>query len=410
MNFVLEFNDEEINRMKSYSNNFDFGIKIYYDVLDRQPFSLFYKVYYDKKEYIQPFQSPSQLTSENTDQFATYSQNNCICTFCNESLYLTSIYGGPFNNINYINIVIGQENISSQTFFNFVGGSPRLQWFLDQVPIKNPYQNIGWTPNCFPSNHLSEFVLQQDKNDKINSIGLFSTINEDNKILVYRPSKDMTETRIPEEPYKVCILGYLISIPCNQTYTKNPFYYGIMRITIPDCYISTEHYQCLSSKETEHFDVYYSSVSSQNTPSEPYYPYWTVNMRMLHSISFTIHDQPYAYVFWAPRDQIPDFEKLTTAPIVEWGNKKGYLLPAPTYAFFFRYKQENPDWKGNTKNAPCALTVDTIRPVTVQLTDLDTKVNYCPQLYGQNFDSFMEFLSSPSIGPISNETEESWTV
>lgn len=80
--------------------------------------------------------------------------------------------------------------------------------------------------------------------------------------------------------------------------------------------------------------MYYFSVSSMilNDDTRPpnLKPYWTVNYRMM--LKYACKGR--AYVFFAPREYLPDKGPC----VIKWGNKKGYLLGTPQ-VLYFRIKQ-----------------------------------------------------------------------
>jgi len=100
-------------------------------------------------------------------------------------------------------------------------------------------------------------------------------------------------------------------------------------------------------------------------------------------------DKKYAYVFWAPKDQVESLLSDWTPPeppIFSWGTSyKGYLLTNPSYAFFFRYKAENPNWVGYTGNLKCYDTITTNEPIPYDGMD-----GFCPELIGSDFTSIDE--------------------
>jgi hypothetical protein len=87
-------------------------------------------------------------------------------------------------------------------------------------------------------------------------------------------------------------------------------------------------------------------------------------------------------------------KKSYEPPVISWGQYKGYLLCAPTFTWYFRYKDPNPDWEGSPINCPCYLDPNTNQPITDELGP------WCPELYGGAFSSYDAFMNSSNIGSV----------
>ena len=394
-----------------------------------------YSSYYPGRDYSQQL-----LSGGDGDQYASY--------WVIDSTIYTVISGipssipNPFKTLRYYakNIqVINYTNLLFTTSFSGIGPEPRvnksvicddpsIQYSVNGVAVPNPFLSKNLTPNCFTGSITNTpYPFQTFPSTPI-MLPSFPNPNTRNKVNVYFPSADIVAMGFLGEGNPTpegCITGYLLAVPdcteCPNFPTVFPF--GIMRITIPDSYLSNASYCCESSACTsEKFDVYYSSVSSMQEycyggdSGKDCLPFWSVNTRLLvqGGIDFEIDGQKYAYVFWAPQEQVYAYlggSKPSTPPIITWGNKKGYLLGAPSWAFYFRYKLENKDWPGNTARLlPCAPTIQDLQPITNELMG-PTNVNWCPQLYGDNSITSLQSIldnSVTNIGPVNNLTETSW--
>jgi hypothetical protein len=349
-----------------------------------------------------------------------------------KSQKIISLFGYNVNEVNYFNIIFDKQSVVQKSI---ICDSDSIIYTVQGEKIPNPFKSTHWTANCV-SGHIPSECIQPSTtfltsarpfDDSLLKTTVPSTDISGQKINVYFPSAEIAQLFTGEtKDVSGCITGYLISVPDCEFQCIQKFPLGIMRIAIPHCYVSNGSYECTPTTRTENnkFDTYYWSVSSQSRDcmadaTNACLPFWTVNARMLlqSNIDFEINGQKYAYIFWAPQDQVNAYlkgSKPYEAPIITWGSKKGFLLGAPTGAFYFRYKLENPEWAGSTFNLlPCyQKTVEMFEnPITTQLTGKDG-VNWCPQLYGDppNTTTLESLLNNTVqyIGPVSNTSETSW--
>lgn len=226
---------------------------------------------------------------------------------------------------------------------------------------------------------------------------------------VYRLDKQTSQTvsgdgAIPGEcldTYLTAILYKTLGKPNCDDPGALSFNYGIMRIAVPKCFMPSD--VCLPYAN---YDVQYFSVGAHQccNKDSKLLPFWTVNAKMLKKIQKK--DEPYAYVFFAPQGQVRSRmtdENQTVPPLIDWGDRKGYLLETPSYAFIFRYKVPNPEWPGSPSHATCYDTVATSKPVGDELIGPDG-VNWCPSIYGDNFDSIDAMIAAPFIGSVGKDS------
>lgn len=339
------------------------------------------------------------------------------------------IFGSNVNECNYFNLILGDES-THKVYKGVLCAEDSILYTINSKQVTNPFQSKDFTPNCSTLTVSNDLYTYRPLDSPLSFPLDIPNSTIGNKVSVFFPSADIVaEGFVGEAPPTPdgCITGYLIAVPdcstCSVFSTLFPF--GIMRITIPDCYISNESYCCQQTGCTtgEKFDVYYSSVSSMQSqcdadPATPdtCLPFWSVNIRLMvqNNIDVEMDGQKYAYVFWAPQDQVYAYLGGTTPstpPIITWGAKKGFLLGSPSLAFYFRYKLENPDWPGNTARLlPCVKTTAELKPITNELTG-PNGVNWCPQLYGDDTITNLEELLNNTvkhIGPVTNLTDSSW--
>ena len=311
------------------------------------------------------------------------------------------------NSVNYVSFLSGVRVLTMEnTDINYATNcmAPDVEFVDSSQYIPNPYLPGNKSPACFPPfTAFRGYPTSQPLQTDIWNVGLPNPINPTTgQVYVFRLDKQNSQTRFAgEEPNKGCLTTYLFSTFLTDvancgTIDESFLQYGVMRIKVPHTYDST-----MPCGPMDAYDTLYYSVSAHqciNTPGDKLPEFWTVNARMMKN---TPNPDGYVYVFWAPVDVAMQVKRSQAPgpnnnywepPIVSWGNRTGYLLGLASLAFFFRYKAPDPAWQGWPGNAPCYDTPAQNLPITDQLGD------WCPQLYGQTFASYQDFLDAPSIG------------
>lgn len=225
-----------------------------------------------------------------------------------------------------------------------------------------------------------------------------------NSIGVYKLDKKTSQIVVGDGVKKgECLNTYLFASLKPTVYgiytcdsTSNLYEYGIMRIAVPNVFKTDS-----SCKSYKTYDVQYFSIGSHQCNNDTdALPFWTVNAKMFDNIR--IPNDPYIYIFFAPKNEVQT--KMTDMhqyipPIVTWGNRKGYLLQSPSYAFIFRYRSPSDSWPGSPVHAICYDKPTEVRPIKDELID-PSGINWCPSIYGDNFSSLEVMLSSPYIGQV----------
>lgn len=377
-------------------------------------------VMYDFMNYydgLKPDDYSGQIFGNDNDQYSHY-----FFSFPIRKVQITRVFGYPLNNVNYWSLIIGdRKNLILYKTMN--GASDTCRYSYNNVEVDNPFVKGSKTSNCYPISDENNFPARYFQ------FGNFTTIfdifknrwNDEKKILpgffdkqtgrigVFRVDKETSmNSFISEEVKTTCFDNYLFSSvqyrsnlkPIRNFSYQDFISYGIIRVPIIDGYVSDM--EC--GTWSDDYDVAYFSVTfhvSDKLVDPPLLPFWTVNLRMLKEIADV---DGYAYIFWAPYDdvvaQMKSYDQREP-PIIQWGGRKGYLLQTPTGRIIYRYKQVNKKWKGYPGNAPCYDTYEENRPIQNELSDGD--INYCPTLYGQEFDNYQEFIDSDRIGAVTRD-------
>lgn len=190
---------------------------------------------------------------------------------------------------------------------------------------------------------------------------------------------------------------------CEKTDLKPLYNYAIMKVTIPYTFnVFDDNEQTFND-----YDARYFSVSSHLCSSDlnNTLPFWSVNTRMmsdfLNKTSLESANEPF-YLFFAPIDDVRNYasessnqgELTSTPPVFEWGIYQGFLLAIPDFNFIFRYRVPNSNWLGNPDRSPCYKAPQVNQPVS------NISTEWVPEIFGDNFDSFEQFVNSNTIGPI----------
>ena len=281
-----------------------------------------------------------------------------------------------------------------------------IRFFVKNKQVKNPFQFGNPNTACYGNNPVSELpsrISSNDHSQKLISGHSYST-TPISAIPVYRLSKHLTSTEfvLEQQDLSTCSYTYLFCRPINPEKSRqfDLKFYGILRIKVPNVYSPL-----MGCQTMEDYDALYFSISAMQGKQRPNITsFWTVNSPMMEK---TKDADGFAYVFWMPEDEfIGKFElNSPTPPIIQWGDYTGYVLPAPTFAFYIRYKSPNPTWKGSPINARCHSNEKTNKPVTS-----DQLGDWLPSVYGENFKNFDAFINSNSIGIIENNKEKPWIV
>jgi hypothetical protein len=250
---------------------------------------------------------------------------------------------------------------------------------LPQTPCPSPSTStqkiIISNNNFFPNN----FYVNKDTNQ----IGVYRLDRETSQIV----TGDESEKGKCLDTYLVSTLGPYVYPPTGEVY----YQYGILRVPLFKVYISEE--ECQKYKK---YNCQYFSIGSHQVSMENIVPFWTVNSRQLKSLK---NKDGYAYIFWAPYNDVKSLSiSDIEPPIIQWGSIQGYLLQTPTFAFIFRYRGVDKSWVGSPDNCICYPIFKLNKPITTQL--IFNGINYCPELYGDNFSSFQKFMNSDHIGAV----------
>jgi hypothetical protein len=338
-----------------------------------------------------------------TDQYATY---HLIGVYQPVFDYISGSY---LNDVNYISCLIGTRTGSGINFATTCTDNSHFEYYLNtqQKLDENPFLSGSKSSSYYPRNNSSVFfterqeLLYELETDFIyeSSSSLFSGSTGFNQttgqIYVYRLDQQSTQGSFAgEEATDGCLSTYLF---CKTGVFYKSFPYGIMRVKIPYTYDSS----LPLIQPMKQYDTLYYSVSAMQYSEliqPPFAPFWTVNARMMKTYQDT---SGYAYIFWAPQSDVmlinesqKTTKKIYEPPVISWGQYKGYLLCAPTFTWYFRYKDPNPDWEGSPINCPCYLDPNTNQPITDELGP------WCPELYGGAFSSYDAFMNSSNIGSV----------
>lgn len=271
-----------------------------------------------------------------------------------------------------------------------------LKWNSIQDEIPNPFQKSNPNTNCYASFSIPSIPSSLSKNIETSSSP---------NIQVYRLDR-ISSSKLQNDEYLpgICSINYLYSFVFDPFFIKDinqclnipiQYPYGLLQMRIPRTNTS-DLCKRYKKEDVEYWSVSSNLCSLKDTPTPSFLSYWTVNVKMMKEL-----DPEYGYVFWAPYEAIPEIYKnknLFQPPILSWGKIKGYLLQTPTLAFIFRYKNPSFEWKGNPIFSYCPLTFqDAIQnPIGDQLKE--KQINWCPQLFGDQFHSLEDMLASSSIG------------
>jgi hypothetical protein len=313
--------------------------------------------------------------------------------------------------MNYTSCLIGQGPGSEIQFATNCTDNSHYEYYLNkqQKLDENPFLEGSKSSAYYTRNNSSSFFTQKQEllygletdflSESLSSLSSLSGSTGYNpttgQIYIYRLDKQTSQQKFAgEEAPDGCLSTYLF---CK----KNICYfipYGIMRIKIPYTYDSSLP---LIQPMQQYDNLYFSVSAMQYTTllESPFPPFWTVNTRMMKTYA---DEDGYAYVFWAPQSDVMLINESQTTtdkktyepPVIRWGQYTGYLLCNPTATFYFRYKSPNPDWEGNPINCPCYLDPNTNLPITDELGP------WCPELYGNTFSSYDEFINSSNIGSV----------
>jgi len=366
--------------------------------------------YYDA---LKPGDYSGQIFGQDNDQYAHY-----FFCFPIHKIQVNRVHGYPLNNVNYWSFIVGdRKNLKLYKTIN--GSSTDCKYSFNGSTVPNPF--ISKTTNCYaitnPDNsptryfRFANFITISDifsnrwNDEKKILPGFFE--KDTGKIGVFRVDKETClQSFISEDVKTTCFDNYLFSsvqyrendrLLLNFSY-QDFIPYGVMRIpTKMNGYVSTD--RC---NDVWRYDLAYFSVTfhvSDKLLNPPLLPFWTINLRMLKQIADA---DGFAYIFWAPYDDVVSMMEPSSseAPIIEWGDRKGYLLQTPTGRIIYRYKAVSPKWRGYPGNAPCYDTYLHNRPIHNELVDRDTGIDYCPSVYGHVFDSYRHFLESDNIGSV----------
>jgi hypothetical protein len=382
-------------KQDEFSRALDTLVRIYKDTLDQdltkivsvQSSTSTVKVLYS---YLYDFDYRKGQSQFGYDQYATYWD-------IQQKLTQPIVIQG-LNTINYYSVTVYYD--SDLKILNFNEDDPEITYTLtgdEATPIPNPWQIKNPNSSCYgnlPSN-ANLFPLYNII-DKSSFVPLKGQV-ENQKIDVFRIDEETSQKIKGEKTVRgECSATYLYA---TQQLSPIQYMYGVMQITLPNCYVPS---MC---EPQENYDVQYFSVSSnQKADGGKRLPFWTVNYRMMKQYEQVIDNVSYAYVFFAPVEQIEPL--LTTSnqsapPVVSWGDRQGYIFAYCNFAFIFRYKDPKPSWPGSPINAPCYKTQASNLPITDQLTK--DGINWCPQIYGDNFTSLQDMLDSPTIGPVQKD-------
>lgn len=341
------------------------------------------------------------------DQYASYFVYNVPESEKQHKHFTIKGYG--IENVNYVSIQY--VTVFMGCIYHFVRYftdllADDIRFFVKNQQVKNPFQFGNPNTACYGKNPVSELPSRISSND--HSQKLISAHSNSatpiSAIPVYRLSKYTTDTEfvVEQKDVNTCSNTYLFCRPISPEKSRqfDLKFYGILRIKVPNVYSPL-----MGCQTMQDYDALYFSISAMQEKQRPNITsFWTVNSPMIEK---TKDEDGFAYVFWMPEVEFIGKFKLnsTTPPIIQWGDYKGYVLPAPTFAFYIRYKSPNPNWKGSPVNAKCHLNEKTNKPVTS-----DQLGDWLPSAYGENFKNFDAFINSKSIGIIENSKGKPWIV
>lgn len=292
-------------------------------------------------------------------------------------------------------------NVEIQYIFQ---GSPYTFQNIKNIKINNIVEYIAVFQTSIPS-LADEFQLKSIQIDNIEFIYSFDIIFQrgteqiefltpfaDNGITFFnndiKVQNPFTNVSLTPNCFNTFQNNELTQVLRNMSYLYPVLNtsYGIIRIALPFSYDPETQYSCEFKSEADLFQVYFYGIfyimASENK---------TLYSNELEKIKFLIDHQYYVYMIFGP--------DVISTDIKKWGQKTVYTI---SNSFSFWYSGQNPEWPGNIQNVPPNI------PITNELYDPKTNINWCPQIYGQNFNSLQECLSSDHIGPVDNFTETSW--
>lgn len=274
-----------------------------------------------------------------------------------------------------------QLDDKSNRFFNCINENDqygKYQYFFHGHPVPNPWTPSAKTTPCYHETTKEAFANPMTENT---SQGL--------DIGVFRPDRQTSQQWGQEggEPNE-CSVSYLISFLPQNEQKQNIVPFGYIKIKLPSYYET----QICSQLSSDTLDVYYFSITAGQNKDSFLYPFWTVNFHMMKPMATT---DGFAYVFWGPREHVmsqrtPDTPK-DLPPIVRIQNIQGYMLGYPEFAFLFRYRGPDADWKGYVGKAPCYDTPAQEQPIRDVLGDFGPKV--------VGFTDLTTMINDPEFSP-----------
>lgn len=284
----------------------------------------------------------------------------------------------------------------------YIPGNPStIQYYL-QENVENPSSSSN---NSTTDTRFSPKYVDEPSNSNRTSVSSVSSY--DGFVPVYRLDKATTKISQPDgHSESGCSASYLFAplfsgIPfelgfngCRETL----FQYGLMKVLIPYAFDVFD----TADVTFQSYDARYFSVGAHQCNATRMMPFWTVNTRLMAALlqeSAAGAAGRAAYIFFAPPEDVREAAIAQfgvvgpTPPTHSWGGFTGHLLATPDYAFIFRYRAPAPGWAGNPELAPCYAT-----PIENQaVTGLG---DWAPSIYGDNFASFADFSTAPSIGSV----------
>lgn len=431
INTILRFAEIDILKLKESllrQKMVNIVVKIY---TDRIPFPhrLNFSIYfYDKDNNIRP--AFLQISSD------TLSYKGQLLTNGGDCDQYANYYGfqvqrssfipigciiNPINNLNYFNTII---TFPKDSFYPVSDPTAdyTFQYDLSKKPIENPFLNGNPHPNCYQKDdesYVSYSVFHETPQESPVRFPVFPLINgiknnDSGQLFFFRSDKQSSTFFLGEDVSPDgCLDTYLFasllagsgSHECPDSLDMN---YFIMRVKIPNCYISDA-----PCDPTNEYDLLYFSISSMQAsdicfvPNDYLYsedmPFWTVNARDMRLNTYDINgnfdpSSEYCYIFFAPFEYVYS-KKISprnrSAPVIQWGNYKGPLLCMPTLAIYLRQKGVNKDWIGYAGNAPCYDTPQENKPIPN-----GSLGGYVPELFGAYFDTSSDFESATNIGDV----------
>lgn len=394
-------------------------IKVYCDQLYQSMTQTHFDIKFQNIVGIQPcevgynyYQDPTfrgqcyNLPEADSDQYATYLFNRYSYSSDLLPIY-DSISGSYINDVNYISCIIGYGSFGTDEMLLFASNckdNDYYEYYINKTQKLegNPFLPGSKSTANYPRNTSKSYYYNRQKqilwNELESEFSAEGTILDSTNTTTVTPTDPTTGQvyvfRLDAQTSKEGFIGEEIPDGCLSTYlfSKIPYNtlnYGIMRIKIPNIYDSSSPLTYMKEYDALYFSI--SSMQDASLLTIPFLPFWTVNARMMKQY---MDKDGYCYIFWAPQSDLSQINRTISyePPVISWGDRKGFCLSVPTFAFYFRYKAPNQDWEGNPINCPCYLTPSANQPITDELGP------WCPELYGEMFNSYNEFINSSMIG------------